>query len=210
VRIRLGAALATAIVLSVGLITLLGLLVGDDLGPMTAIVDALYIPVIADIFVQLAVITIAVTVAIGIFNLLNVHVRRLRGRNFLYSLTVIVSFLLVVGTYALQRSLSMALLEEVQVAVESALAALLLFALVYGAYRVMHRRVTWSGILFVLVLLIVLIGAIPGLGDIGRVSNWLMAIPVSAGARGILLGIALATIVTGVRVLIGQDRSYRE
>ena len=209
-RIRLGAALATAIVLSVGLITLLGLLVGDDLGPMTAIVDALYIPVIADIFVQLAVITIAVTVAIGIFNLLNVHVRRLRGRNFLYSLTVIVSFLLVVGTYALQRSLSMALLEEVQVAVESALAALLLFALVYGAYRVMHRRVTWSGILFVLVLLIVLIGAIPGLGDIGRVSNWLMAIPVSAGARGILLGIALATIVTGVRVLIGQDRSYRE
>ena len=59
-------------------------------------------------------------------------------------------------------------------------------------------------------LLIVLIGAIPGLGDIGRVSNWLMAIPVSAGARGILLGIALATIVTGVRVLIGQDRSYRE
>ena len=27
---------------------------------------------------------------------------------------------------------------------------------------------------------------------------------------GGLLGIALATVVTGVRVLIGQDRSYRE
>jgi hypothetical protein len=37
-----------------------------------------------------------------------------------------------------------------------------------------------------------------------------MAVPVSAGARGILLGIALATVVIGVRALIGQDRSYRD
>jgi hypothetical protein len=37
-----------------------------------------------------------------------------------------------------------------------------------------------------------------------------MPFPFSAGGRGILLGIALATLVTGVRVLIGQDRSYGE
>ena len=36
-----------------------------------------------------------------------------------------------------------------------------------------------------------------------------MTVPVSAGARGMLLGIALATVVTGLRVLLGQDRSYR-
>jgi len=38
----------------------------------------------------------------------------------------------------------------------------------------------------------------------------MLSVPVSAGARGILLGIALAITVAGVRVLIGQDRSYRE
>jgi hypothetical protein len=83
---------------------------------------------------------------------------------------------------------------------------------VYGAYRLMRRRVTWWGMLFTLVLLIILIGALPLPGAVGLVSvrDWLMSVPVSAGARGILLGIALATVVTGVRVLIGQDRSYRE
>jgi hypothetical protein len=48
------------------------------------------------------------------------------------------------------------------------------------------------------------------LGTFTIVRDWLLAVPVSAGARGILLGIALATVVTGVRVLIGQDRSYRD
>ena len=111
-----------------------------------------------------------------------------------------------------QRSTSTILLESVQVSIESALAGLVLFALVYGAYRLMRRRVTWWGMLFTLVLLIILIGALPLPGAVGLVSvrDWLMSVPVSAGARGILLGIALATVVTGVRVLIGQDRSYRE
>ena len=36
-----------------------------------------------------------------------------------------------------------------------------------------------------------------------------MRIPVSAGARAMLLGIALGMVVAGVRVVLGQDRSYR-
>ena len=107
---------------------------------------------------------------------------------------------------------NMAVLEGVQVSVESALAALLLFALVYGAYRLMRQRVTWAGTLFTLVLVIVLLGALPlpEAGAVAQIRAWLLAVPVSAGARGILLGIALATVVTGIRVLIGQERSYRE
>ncbi len=104
------------------------------------------------------------------------------------------------------------LLEDVQVAIESALAGLVLFALVYGAYRIMSRRVSWGNFLFILSLLVILIGALPlrETAFIADVRAWLLAVPVSAGARGILLGIALATVVTGVRVLIGQDRAYRE
>jgi len=104
------------------------------------------------------------------------------------------------------------LLETVEVSVESALAGLVVFALVWGAYRMMRRRITWASVLFTIVLLIILVGALPlpQTSALIGVRSWLLAVPVSAGARGILLGIALATVVTGVRVLIGQDRSYRE
>lgn len=204
-RIRLGAALASAIAIGFGLITLVGLLFGTS---------ARLLDIITTLFLQFVVTTVAVTVLIGIINLLVVHLGRLFGRKAgaLYSLVLILSFLLVIGTYIVQRSTSMILLETVQVSVESALAGLLLFALVYGAYRMLRRRVTWAGLLFVVILLIVLIGALPlpGVSVVKDVSDWLLKVPVSAGARGILLGIALATIVTGVRVLIGQDRSYRE
>jgi hypothetical protein len=110
------------------------------------------------------------------------------------------------------RSTNAMLLDTVEVSVESALAGLVVFALVYGAYRMMRRRVTWGGILFTVALLIVLLGAlpVPQVAVLTELREWMLAVPVSAGARGILLGIALATVVTGVRVLIGQDRSYRE
>ncbi len=223
-RLRLLAALTSAIAIGFGLITLVGLLAGDDF-VITVFGNTFSITAMTDILLQLVVITVALAVLIGIFNLLTVHIGRIFGRRggWGYSIVLLLSTLLVIGltiaerasavtTPPGQRSASMILLESVQVSIESALAGLVLFALVYGAYRLMRRRVTWWGMLFTLVLLIILLGALPLPGAVGLVSvhDWLMAVPVSAGARGILLGIALATVVTGVRVLISQDRSYRE
>lgn len=204
-RVNLGAALTSAIAIGFGLWTLAGLLAGSSAGVLGALTN---------IFLQIVAITVAVTVLIGIFNLLVVHISRITGRKkgALYSTVLLASFFVALVTYIVRPDVNEILLENVQVSIESALAGLLFFALVYGAYRMMRRRVSVWGILFVVVLLIVLVGAlpVPGIGFITNVSDWLLAIPVSAGARGILLGIALATVVTGVRVLIGQDRSYRE
>ncbi len=210
---RLNAALATAIAIGFGLLTLVGLLAGPDAGILGSLTD---------IFLQLVVITTAVTILIGIINLLGVHFLRIGGRKggWFYSLILILSTLAVLILAMLERAgvltgepaLTTILLETVQVSIESALAGLVLFALVYGAYRMMRRRVNWGTALFTLVLLILLVGALPlpGLGLISSFRDWLLSVPVSAGARGILLGIALATVVAGVRVLIGQDRSYRD
>jgi uncharacterized membrane protein YjjP (DUF1212 family) len=133
---------------------------------------------------------------------------------------LIISTLAVIIVTILERanvlrgspSITTILLENVQVSIESALAGLLLFALVYGAYRTLRNRPTGWGVLFTLALLIILVAALPlpGFQLLSNVRDWLMDVPVSAGARGILLGIALATVVAGVRVLTGQDRSYRE
>jgi hypothetical protein len=201
---RLLTLVSTALVIGVGLLTLWGLLSG---GGVVAGVTA--------ILLQVVVLTVAVTIVIGIINLLGVHFRRIRTREggWGYSIILFLSSLLVIALWALGRDDANAiLLETVQVSIESALAGLLLFALVYGAYRLMRKRVTWSYVLFTLSLLVILLGALPltQLQPLSDLRAWLLAVPVSAGARGILLGVALATVVTGVRVLLGSDRSYRE
>ena len=201
---RLGTILATAIAIGFGLITVWGLLAGSG-----SVFN------LSNILLQLTVITVAATILLGILNLFSIHLRRIvrRSRGWVYSFALIASAaaVLILWLIGAQETNHM-LLETVEVSVESALAGLVVFALVYGAYRMMRRRVTWAGVLFTIVLLIILLGALPlpQTSALTAVRSWLLAVPVSAGARGILLGIALATVVTGVRVLIGQDRSYRE
>lgn len=210
-RIRLGAALASALTFGIGLVVILGLLLPNNTPLPVAWVNILRS--VTSILLQLTTITAALAILVGIFNLLLVHLSRLfkRERGFLYSLVLILSFGAVVITYFFAREVNTLLLENVQRTIESALAGLLFFALVYGAYRIMRQQVTWAKVVFVLVVLIVLVAALPfDIPALQEIRAWLMAIPVNAGARGLLLGIALATLVTGVRVLIGVDRSYRD
>ncbi len=198
---RLLAILASVITIGVGLVTIYDLTIGDG--------------ALAAAFLRLAAATLALMIAAGVINLIIVHVGRILRlrRGWVYSLVLLISAFATVGFWlAGQTDATNLLLNSVQVPVESALAGLLFFALVYGAYRLLHKRFTWAGLLFVIVLLILLVGALP-LGQFAparQIRDWVLSVPVSAGARGILFGIALATIVTGVRVLVGQDRSYRE
>lgn len=210
--LRIGAAFTAAVAIVVGLLTLLGLLVGGVPG------------LIADFFLRITPVLVAVALLIGVLNLVFVHLSRIarRRRGWLYSIVLLLCFSVVVTLGVISRTqpnvsgvrqANVVLLDTVQVSLESAFAALLLFALVYGAARLLRDRITWSGLLFIAVLLFVLIAALPlpALQERLRAFNdWLYAVPVEAGARGILLGIALATVVAGIRVLTGQDRSYRE
>jgi hypothetical protein len=213
-RTRLRSILATTITIVFGVITLLGILIGDDVGVLSAIVTNFGVRELASVFLQLATITIALTVLIGILNLLIVHTGRVvrRRKGALYSVILILSFVLVIGTYFVERSISLLLLDTVQVSIESALAALVLFSLVFGAATLLRRRTSIAGVLFLVVVLTILLGALPieGLDRLAVVREWINAVPVNAGVRGLLIGIGLATLVAGVRVLIGQDRSFRE
>lgn len=200
---RLLNAFTAAIAIGVGLLTLLGLLAGGIFGAIT------------DVFLRLAVVTAALAIVVGLLNLFLVHTRRIvrRENGFLYSVPLLVSAGLVLVLWLLGADTANRLvLENVLIAAESALAGLLAVVLIYGAYRLLRQRVTWSGVLFIVTVLLMLAGALP-LADaavLEAVRAWVLAVPVSAGARGLLLGIALAIIVTGVRVLTGQDRPYRD
>ena len=232
---RIGVVLSTVVVILVGFSTLIGLLIGDFTGsliwlkqlpllgePITRTFPNLPDTVTLNTFnlagylVRVAVVTVAMTIIIGILNLFFVNARRIyRGQSIsarINSAVTLVIFVVTLVIYVLDRERSMILLEDVQVPIETALASLLFFALVYGAFRILRDGVTPQKALFVATVLVVLVGALPlaALAPVQQVTDWLVQVPVNAGASGILLGIALATIVTGIRILIGQDRTYGE
>jgi hypothetical protein len=219
-RIRLNVVLTSAIVLGIGLITLLGLTVSNDFGGLTVIVTATPIRLLTEIFLRLASLVLALSVLVGVLNLFVVNVSRVvRGRTIgarLGSLLIIASFLLVVFLRVMDSvnaTQNLAVFTEtVQVPLEASLAGLLFFALVWGGMRVLRRGLTFGRVMFVAAMMIVLLGTLPvrGVGLLYELNNWLLNVPVSAGARGILLGVGLATLVAGVRILIGQDRQYGE
>jgi hypothetical protein len=219
--VQLGSVLLAVIAIPLTILTLFSLerfaLLPDNLN---AGISAL-----GQILIQLVTIVGAIAVVIGILNLCGAHLKNLRKMpNGLYSLLTLLSLVLVVFLRLLERLgvlkvtgsddplVTLTIMDAVQVVVESALAGLLFFFLVYAAYRLLRRRVTIWNILFLASLVIVLVGysTLPGMEFLSTIRDWVLNVPVSAGTRGLLIGVAIGTVTVGVRLLIGQDRTFRE
>ncbi len=88
------------------------------------------------------------------------------------------------------------------------------FFVATAAWRAFRTRSTASLVMFIACVL-VLLGSIQlnvgqGWELVVQTKNWVMSVPVLAGARGLLLGIVLGTIVAGLRLLVGVDRPYSD
>lgn len=204
---------SAVVAFAVGVTVMLSLLLGDNptlLGNMPGRDElARQIALPADVLLRLVVILVALSIVIGIANLLFVHVSRLAKGKF-YSAVLLASFGFTIYWYVTRQG-DTSLLEAVQLPIESALAALLFLSLALGGARVLDKRRDIWGLLFVAVVVVVLLASLPlaELAPLRGWSDWLMRVPVSAGARAMLLGIALGMVVAGVRALLGQDRAYR-
>jgi hypothetical protein len=179
---------------------------------------------LADFTLQLISVTAALAVLIGIVNLVTVHLGRFvrSDHGWPYSIVVLISALGVIVLRILDRAdvwpddlkgeeVSARAFEAIQVSLESALAALVCFFLVYAAYRLMRREVTLWHVVFTTTVIIVIAGWIPleNTETLMNIREWLVNVPAGAGARGLLIGVGLGTLTVGVRVLVGQDRSFR-
>jgi hypothetical protein len=93
----------------------------------------------------------------------------------------------------------------------STMFALLAFFIASAAFRAFRARNTEAALLLGAAI-IVMLGRAPIGGAIHEwfplISDWIVDIPNNAGRRAIMMGAALGAIVTGLRVILGLERSH--
>lgn len=171
-------------------------------------------PALRDVQTQMlnAAITLAgVAALVGISNLVSVHTGKVRRgeKDGVYSALLVVSLLatfILVLILRPSHDVSRALMDSIILPVEAALMGILTISLLYAAIRLMRRRMDITGVFFLITAAIILFGsAILPFGDFSR---WVTQVLALGGMRGILIGVALGTLFTGLRVLFGADRPY--
>jgi hypothetical protein len=197
--------LAVAIAIAAGLIVLVSYFVPD-------------LAMVQFALLNWAIILAGMAALVGVFNLISVHgdkVRR-REKGNIYSTVLLVSlfasfiFGLALGPDHPDIRL---LVNTVIVPVETALMALLSVTLLYASIRLLRRHTDVMSIVFLLTAVLMMaasatlpFGEIIPLNDFIR--PWIQQVLALGGARGILIGVALGTLTTGLRVLFGADRPY--
>lgn len=203
--------LPTAVAIAVGAFVLLALFTPVEL-----------FDTIGTRLIDIAVIIAAFALFLGVINVLRVHARKIQksesGR--LYSLILIIA-LLVVLAIGLPPSPdqpsgpSQPIIEwifvNIQAPIQASLSALLVFFVITAAYRLLLIRNLESAVMLVVVILVLVgqasLGLLPVLPEL---KDWLLDVPAMAGLRGILLGVALGAILTGIRLLLGAERPYSD
>jgi len=167
-----------------------------------------------------AIVIGAWAVIVGIINLALVHLEKIRRRekNSIYGLLLILSLAITFGfgiVFRPDHQFMQTAMDAVVVPVEGSLMAILAVTLVYASIRLFRRRADMMTVIFLVVAILFLIAIVLS-SLLGPAFGELVAEPVlhflsmfsSGGARGLLIGIALGTLLTSLRVLLGIDRPY--
>ena len=172
------------------------------------------------LFMRWAILLSATALLLGILNLLAAHLHKvnLQESGWPYSALLIVILLgtLVLGlVFGPDNRVVLSLFEYIQLPVEATLMALLAVSLSAAGVRMVMRRRDIYSLIFIGTALLVLLGTAPwplgGTGlsaTFGWLRNWLAQVWAAGAARGIVLGVALGAVTTGLRVLLGADRPY--
>ncbi len=166
-----------------------------------------------DLLVKWAVIVAGFALVLGAVNVLRVHGARMAraGDNWGYSVALIVAAALAWIPPLLlgpSHDVTQTMLTYVLSPLGGSLAAVLVFTLTLAGVRLLRRRRSFESVLFILVVAFSLLGTTPLLGVewLADIRSWLIGVPGMAGFRGLLLGVAIGTLITGLRVLTGSDR----
>ncbi len=197
--------IAVAIAIIAGLIVLIGYFVPALAG-------------VQGILLNWAIILAGVAALVGVFNLISVHGDKIRRREngSIYSALLLISLFasFIFGIALGPDNPNMRLLvSAVIVPVEATFMALLSVTLIYASVRLLRRRAGLMSIIFLVTAVLMLIAsATLPFGEIGLLNDvirpWIQQVLALGGARGILIGVSLGTLTTGLRVIFGADRPY--
>jgi hypothetical protein len=170
----------------------------------------------------------AFALVLGLGSLLKVHFDKIQRKreNWPYSYILIAGFLVtsIIGLFGgrtgegiLPTSIgsfefhTQVLFENIIVPLGSTMFALLAFFMASASYRAFRAR-SLEATLLLVTAFIVMLGLLP-LGD--RISHhlppfvqWIMNVPNVASKRGIGFGIALGSIATALKIILGIERSW--
>lgn len=211
-RINLGVLLRRQIVpvalaMGVGIVVLLGQFITN--ATLDDIVAAL---------VGWGAIVAAFALLLGLANLVVFHAKRIaaRDKQMPYSILILAAALVVFLVVLPSGGTGPAgqwVMRYIYQPLEASFLALLVFFIATAVYRALRVR-TWEMALFALAAVVVLIGSAPFTQALSPLfpaaREWVVNVPALAGGRGILLGVALGIIATGLRLLTGIDRPYSE
>jgi len=177
--------------------------------------DESHINALGSFLVSSAVILVAFALLLGLLNVLLVHFKRIgrREEGWPYSifLVAIALIVLLAGISGPETDVVKWIFDNVQFPLQAATFSLLAFYVATAAYRSFRLR-SLESIAFILTVIVVLLGQVPigkSLSEfLPAAKDWILDVPSTAGVRGIIIGVALGTIATGVRILMGFDRPY--
>lgn len=188
---------------------LVGLIVLADFYFENPLLDA-----VGGFLLEGAIILGAFALILGLWNLLQVHERRIRRRERSWGQSVLILMAalgsLALGLMAWQTPALSWFYRYLLFPLEASAGALLSFAVVNAAMRT-WRFGSLEGSVLLVVGLLVLLGTLPLVGPLQQLvafRDWIIGVPVLAAMRGILLGVALGVAATGLRVLLWIDRPY--
>jgi hypothetical protein len=202
---RIVSVLSAIIAIAVGVFVLLGYFI-----------TTIPFSYLKNLLTEWAVVIGGMAVLVGIGNLIFVQLDRLRTRQKGSSYGALMALALVFtfgfGVISGPESQLMRFsVDAIIVPVEATLMAILAVTLIYASVRLLRRRADVMSVVFLVFALISLIlimptpiGPVPG----DQFFQLIVGMFSRGGARGLLLGIALGTMLTGLRVLFGADRPY--
>lgn len=215
--IRSGRIIATVVAIVVGLFVLADIFVstGSGDGALGGLKQA--INGIGYFLVSWAAIVTAFALFLGFANVVSVHWSRVRMQKpgAVYSIVLLLSLFLTLG-FGLGGPLSangQIIFNYILQPLEATFFALLALFVATAAFRAFRVR-SLESFFFVLFAVIVLLGQVPVSlylwPEFPVIKDWVLNVPTLAGVRGILLGVSLGVIATGLRVLMGADRPYSD
>ena len=185
-----------------------------------------WVSVPSDFLQQSVIIVLAFSYFLGGANLLRVNfdVIYKRAAGWQYKVVLIVAMIATVVIGALEGHeflnpgmKSKWIYDNLYSPMQATMFSLLAFFIASAAFRAFRIRTVEAGLLAIAAL-IVMLGRVP-IGNLVTqwlpepirlqpVQEWIMNVPQNAAKRAILIGAALGVMATGLRVILGIERSY--